>query len=347
MPDEPTDATDPATALSQLLDAGARAGTGTVEGFTNHLPMALVAKAGLGADADELRRFAAAYAPRIVAPPPVRSVLGPDDWTDALGRRAAGGDLLAYFEGAVDRQGVDGAVTAHLPHLLAGCAGGAFHGVIRLAYAREVASPARVAAGLAAWAEVARPLAPGGPSAPVTDDPLVLLDRLRRDGTWSARAPGAGISGRMAAVAADPRFTGIAGALAVDDGTPARLARAALVLYASTDDFTALHGVTGLAAIDDLRPLVAADRRRDLSTYAFQALAAAYLTVGAPPLWSTDRLDAFVGAGLPAVADVQAVAARTDDEHVAKVVWTAHRRFATTGDPLYRAVAARAAGVAA
>ena len=52
-------------ALQQLLDDELTSDPTTTRGLTNHLPMALVAKERLGADADELRRFATLYSRRI------------------------------------------------------------------------------------------------------------------------------------------------------------------------------------------------------------------------------------------------------------------------------------------
>ena len=51
--------------LQRLLDDELAAEPTTVRGLTNHLPMALVAKAKLGADETELLRFATKYATRM------------------------------------------------------------------------------------------------------------------------------------------------------------------------------------------------------------------------------------------------------------------------------------------
>jgi hypothetical protein len=129
--------------------------------------------------------------------------------------------------------------------------------------------------------------------------------------------------------------------LEITENSDVALAQLALHLYASTDDFTALHGVTGFEAIMALRPWV--DDGELLSRYTFQALVAAYLSIGAPALWSTDRLDEFVGANVHDATDVASIAAYHDDEHVSKLVYTAQRSWGKTGDPLYLAVAARQA----
>jgi hypothetical protein len=129
--------------------------------------------------------------------------------------------------------------------------------------------------------------------------------------------------------------------LEIDGETDEKLASAALHLYASTDDFTALHGVTGYEAISSIRPWV--DDQELLSRFAFQALVAAYLSIGVPPLWSRDQLDEFIGSNEHDQLEVASVAAFSDDEHVSKLVYTARRSWSKTADPLYLAVAARKA----
>jgi len=103
------------------------------------------------------------------------------------------------------------------------------------------------------------------------------------------------------------------------------------VLYVSTDDFTALHGVTGSEAISSIRPWIDDDEL--LSRFAFQALTAAYLSIGAPPLWSRDRLDQFDGFNESDPLEVASIAAFNNDEHVSKLVYTARRLWEKTNDP--------------
>jgi hypothetical protein len=145
----------------------------------------------------------------------------------------------------------------------------------------------------------------------------------------------------MNAVAQSDLFDLTVSSLEITDVTVQHLARAALHLYASTDDFTALHGVTGVEAISRLRPWI--DDHELLSRYAFQALVAAYLSIGAPFLWSRDQLDEFIGSDESDSQDVASSAAFSNDEHVSKLVYTAHRSWRVTNDALYLAVAARKA----
>jgi len=327
--------------LQELLDEELGSDPTTVRGLTNHLPMALVAKEGLGADAHELIRFAAAYSKKITAleEPSVR--LSQRTWKSAIGNRAAAADLRDYFIRQVTDLGPEASLRAHLPDLIAGVGGGAFHGVIRLAYAIEVSSPSRIAAGLAYLAEVGSPLRRLVPGDVTTGDPAKILTDLSRSPDPPRPTRLKDIDEEMRFVAQNDLFDAAVSSLEITDGTLPELAAAALHLYASTDDFTALHGVTGMEAITFIRPWV--DDGGLLSRFAFQALAAAYLSIGAPPLWTRDQLDEFAGSNGSDPNEVTSIGALSNDEHVSKLVYTARRSWEKTSDPLYLAVAARKA----
>jgi len=328
-------------ALQQLLDEELGTDPTTVRGLTNHLPMALVAKERLGADDDELVRFASMYSRRVTSLEGPVVHLEESTWQAAIGERDAAADLRDFFVRRVDEAGVDETLRTHLPALLPGISGAAFHGAIRLAYAIEVSSPSRIAAGLAYLAEVGSPLRALVPGAVTTQDPVEILKGLSNSPDLLVPPTGTNIDEAMRAVAQFDHFDAAVSSLEVTSDTDQRLARMALHLYAATDDFTALHGVTGFEAITSLRPWV--DDDVQFMRFAFQALAAAYLSIGAPPLWSLDRLDEFVGTNEHDPTETASIGAYNDDEHVSKLVYTAHRSWGKTGDPLYLAVAARKA----
>jgi hypothetical protein len=327
--------------LQELLDEELGGEPTTVSGLTNHLPMALVAKERLGADPEELIRFAAAYSTRLAPIHESENRLDEKSWRSAIGQSGAAADLRSYFVRLMDEVGPDEALRTHLPALLPGVGGAAFHGVIRLSYAIEVSSPSRIAAGLAYLAEVGSPLGPLVPGQVTTQDPLEVLADLSKSSDWPEPPPKKTIDEEIRIIAKNELFSGVVSSLEIVDDTETRLAEAALQVYASSNDFTALHGVTGLAAIFSIRPWIEDDVL--VSRFAFQALVAAYLSIGAPPLWSPDRLDQFVDSNESDPKDVRAAAAFSDDEHVSKLVYTAHRSWERTGNPLYLAVAARKA----
>jgi hypothetical protein len=326
--------------LGELIDEELALDATTSNGLTNHLPMALVAKAGLGASRTELERFMAKYRRRLVAMGEAERHLTRATWRSAVGESDAYVDFVDYFDREIDEHGTEETVRNHLDALVDGLSGAAFHGVIRLAYALDVASPSRVSRGLAYLASTAMILGPLDDGDATSDDPQRLLGVLARDTSWRLDDGVGNISARMRLVAAHREFANVAASLVVDANTPDRLAAMALRLYASTDDFTALHGVTGLEAISRLRPYVNDVVRLDRA--AFQALAAAYLSIGAPEIWSANRLSEMAETTTLGEADVTARAGFSDDEHVAKIVFSSRRLNAATGDLLYLAVAERA-----
>ena len=331
--------------LSELLDEELGSDPTTSRQLTNHLPMALVAKSHLGANDEELRRFAKMYSRRIVPIAPAQHVLDHTSWTAAIGQRGASGDLREYFVRCVNDVGIDQTMTSHLPALLPGISGAAFHGAIRLAYALEVESPARVAAGLGYLAEVATPLGPLLDTGVKSTEPLELIAELSETFKWSDGAEDGNIGERMRAVAQHVEFQSLALSLDVNGDTKQKLANAALQIYASTDDFTALHGVTGFAAITALGAWC--DEPALIDRYAFQSLAAAYQSIGCPALWSQDRLDELVALSVATHDAVAEVGANSNDEHVSKLIYTALGYWQKTQEPLYFAVATRQAGLLA
>ncbi|NNN00709.1 MAG: questin oxidase family protein [Acidimicrobiaceae bacterium] len=329
-----------ATILQQLLGEELTSDPTTLRGLTNHLPMALVAKQRLGADGEELQRFAALYSRRLAPLAKSKDHLDRSTWQGAIGHPGSGPELRAYFARCVAEDGFDATLRSHLPTLLPGVGGAGFHGVIRLAYAIEASSPLQIAAGLAYFAQVAKPLAALEATGATSPDPMGLFAALAKSREWSAPQRARRIDEEMRIVAEREGFARAAASLVVDEHSEERLAKCALRMFASSDDFTALHGVTGLAALAVLRPWL--ENQESIDRYAFQALLAAYLSIGAPLIWSQDRLDEFVATTNVELGEVRRGAANSDDEHVAKLTYSALGGFETTAEPIYLAVAARA-----
>lgn len=334
---------DGSEALCELLDDELAYDATTSDRLSSHLPMALVALDRLGAPTSRLRDFSARYRRRLV-PVELGEPIGDfDGWLKTRGRRDLYGPLRTYFDRALRDVGVDVALASHLPHLTDGIGGAAFHGVIRLAYALESQSDARVAAGLAYLTAVHQPLGSRTAGEPWTDDPLEALARLRgRESLVGATRRG-DIGDRMRAVGAHPEFDGVVDWLDVTASTPADLTSAAVALYAKTDDFTALHGVTASHAMLTVAPYVLDST--SLCAYWFQALAAAYVTIGAP---SVDEPALGLEPWIKAPAgfeSISSLACASDDEHVVKLVYSARELHKRAADPLLVAVAARQANV--
>lgn len=131
--------------LADLLDRCQELAPVYGPGYATHLPMALEALHGLGADAARLERFHARHAARL----PRRG----DDPAFEAGR--------ARFVAQIAAQGREATLRATLPTLADHVAARLFHGVIRVAHAMAAGHDGELASGLAYWASPHEPLPPG------------------------------------------------------------------------------------------------------------------------------------------------------------------------------------------
>jgi hypothetical protein len=257
--------------------------------------------------------------------------------------RPEGQAARAVHDAAIARDGIDPVVRSYLPGRLPGIGSAAFHCVIRLAYALEVGHAGQVAAALAYWDEADEPLGAALPPE-ASPDPVALLGALAADPALGGRSFGGGsISGQMARVAATPEFAATAG-LRVGPDSLGDIAAAARALLAATGDFTALHAVTGTHAVRVALPLLDPSARDLALRFLFQAVAAAYVTIGTP---AVAPVDAPVDAeAAPSWAEIAAAAVASGDEHVVKLAYSAREEAAVYGDDTtYRWCAAREAGL--
>lgn len=325
-----------AALLHSLLDEAAAWDPEYGAGLSNHLPMALVALARLGAGEARLREFAARYAAdkKLVPARPRGQWPAGDAWRGLLGRRAAWPLYLDLFEQWIAHDGAAEALSQLLPGLMPGVGAAAFHGLIRTAAGVRAGHAGEVAQGLAHWAAWHLPFGTMVPLAEASGrpqvDPARLLRRLR------AGAMGTGlITSRMKAAAASGEVNAVAASLAIDERTPERLARAAAFAYAESGSFTALHLVTGTQAMRVLARFAAGDEERFAAwRWFWQAFAhgvvAGRLAPAAAPL---------VLREWPALVDA---ALASDDEHVIKLVEAARDEEAHYGGDDWRRAASRA-----
>lgn len=321
--------------LRRLLDANAAFSLDAI-GTTNHLPMALVALAGLGAGTDRLEAYFAMWSRSYARPLPATELtLSRSSWQGQIGNRAAFGALQGLFTDWVAHEGAPMVITHVLSHIPPAPASGAFHAFIRLGYALEARHEGEVGAALAALVvgNLPIPLDLGArPRANSVEAALGQLSLAQGGRTYSGEA----ITSRLRAVAADPVFDAV---LPAPPATPElldQLSRAAIALYWQTNNFTVLHMVTGLAAarsIQALLPEALATRYLDALWVAF---CAAYLTVGAPPLQAPSTPEPCA-----AWRELFAAAREDDDDHVIKMTYTCYRESLRDPNPLYQAAATR------
>lgn len=317
----------------RLIEDAHRFGACYRGGFANHLPMALLALDAMGASDERIEAYAKQYAAQLEPMPPAADTIGAGDEQRFLGSSAAFPSWVAYFSMRITAEGRDRVMREWTTRLIPGIGSGAFHGVIRTAYALDADSDAELAHALAYWASAYEPLhqfsTPTGKRMPAE-----ILTQISKDaGRAGKKLPGRGIADRMVAASRLREFGGwVASAdrarLDLDS-----LGAAMIRAYSACGDFTILHGVTGTHAarslvryVDDPAPLVLA---------LWRALLAAYVGVGAPPVsgWS---LQGDHSLDWPAI---HARAVACDDEHDIKIVYSCWRQWQRLGDDLYRRVA--------
>lgn len=319
--------------------------------LANHAAMVLHAQRRLGGTEADARRFLAAYrrrtglGPMQPSPGPVKRAT----WAGHLGDRAFEAAYRAFFRAELVRTGSGRALArAWLPRLLAGLPASALHALMRLAYALDAEDEAEMADALGYWSATWLPLGEGIGSSPVTADPLEVLRRVGAEPSLADVTVETDLLWHvMRNTAARPAFAPVHDWLEVRPGTLDRIAAAALLVFANTMEFCALHAVTGAHWVRLILPLLGpADQERAIRHF-WQAIAALYHWMGCPaPLGAgaAARQRALAVPGWDAIA---AAACASDDEHDLSLVWSAQEEFRFRGDPLYQVVAARRVGLLA
>lgn len=278
-------------------------------GLSNHLPMALVALAELGADDARLVEFAARYGKRLQ---PMRELGEPmpwKSWKGGLGRPASFGALLGAFDRRLRERGRDEVLAESLPVLVPSLGALLFHGLLRTAYAVRVQDDEELAHGLAYWATAAKPLRSLPPPTAAAGSPLELARAAWADRELSGPIRGGPSIERMRTTASRAGFDAkIAGAELGDDRSA--LAEMALATYRGTGDFIAIHLVTGTQALGVILPYIA-DHDAALRWH-WQSVLAAALTIDPPR--TPDAIEP------PSWAAIHARAIASDDDHDVKLV---------------------------
>lgn len=334
--------TETAVSLDFVLDKARRDSVEFPYLLANHVPMVLIALDRMGASPERLDEWYTTYRRAhklVVAPPPVARI-DPAHWDAALGDRKRETDYRHYFNGEVERLGIDAAIRQYLPRLTQGVAGSALHPLMRLAYAVLKNDQKEAGTALGYWAACHLPLPGPTGRAPETDDPAAVL--VAMDGVPGAHAyrPETDLLWHnIREVGALPDFAPIIDRLRLDAETPKRMAQTALAVFAVTMDFSALHAVTGLHWVRLVAPHV--DDPLPLYRAFWQVIAALVPKIGFPALPSAEALQAIRETPAPDWAEIRAAAIASNDEHDVSLVFSASQEELLWHDPLYRVVAAR------
>ncbi|MEM4989496.1 questin oxidase family protein [Collimonas sp. H4R21] len=332
--------------LHRLLDANARYADDN-KGLTNHCPMALCALAGMGAQPARLQEFFDTWQHRSAVPArPVLKAVGRDTWLACIGDASAVSALREYFEEWIWSAGADAVLEQVLGRIPFAPASGAFHALIRLAYGLEAQHLSEIAAGLAALVCGNLHIDAGShqriPAASVNQG-LAILSRVLHGTVFT----GSLIVTRLRAVAGYPLFYAVLPAAPMQPQLLDAMARAAISLYWQTNNFTALHIVTGLHAARRVLSHLPEALVQRLLPDLWVAVCAAYVSIGAPPLAASDAISDDAETLIDNAdtwQDLFTTAIASDDDHVIKMVYTCYCENLRAPSPLYLAAAARRAG---
>ncbi len=338
--------------LDEALEALFAYGPDLRNGLTNHAPMAAEALCALGrpeAVLPWIERYRSGMLPRT----PARQRITTEHWRGALAQMDRVSDWSALFEEELRTAPWHEVVDRWVGRLAPGICASATHGVIRTAHAArslsERASAQRLrelAEGFAYWAANYQEL-PANPHGrahmraadAITRVAVVPPKRRRFSGT---------ITSSLEALSEFPEFAPVIGFLDVG-GNPAELTSdltetfTRVYLANAHDVLTAIvfiHGVTSIAALGNLIPLLRETTARAALRFAWQASCALYAAFGTRPASNAavepPREDADTLIGLAVVHG---------DEHVIKFTEACLHAHAHRPSPAYLAAVRHALAV--
>ncbi|MEO1253218.1 MAG: questin oxidase family protein, partial [Pseudomonadota bacterium] len=256
--------------------------------FSDHLPMTATALKRLGAPAERIDAFAKVYRRKLKRRRPAKSTIDPLLLSARLGDPTVYPAALNYFTTRISTEGRAHVLAEHLPELTGSLAAAAFHGVIRVAYGLIANSDAEIAAGMAYWYAQAHPIKFGRHIGASNNDVTTLLQDVAATMKKQRRKLSLDqdtISARMDEIFANPALNAVLARTAAADVAFEEIASVALRLFLATEDFTALHCVTGVHATRVLSEHVVMDDAA-LRKSLWSSLCAAYASIGAPELAS-------------------------------------------------------------
>ncbi|MEI8610925.1 questin oxidase family protein [Enterovibrio sp. Hal110] len=280
--------------------------------FSNHLPMAITAMQRLGASPAQLEKEYQRAADHLA---PLGEALGVD--TPALGEKTHNADFVEYYRSMLGKLGTEETLRRILPSLLPGISAGAFHGVIRLAYALESQDIDELSHALAYWSSGFTPLGDLtfqqdlSPEDDLNQALSVFHDHIYRKGIIIDHVEELVTLEKYQAIASQP-----------DSLSLEVVARIVLTQYSASDDFTLLHGVTGFQALLSLLPFIE-DQDAALH-YFWQAYVAAACTAEYREPHSNEKLHSDV------IADWShwfEQALETENDHTIKLTYSCARLY--------------------
>lgn len=316
--------------------------------LANHLPMALFSLADLGASPERLSEYYEKHISYLDPKPPLTEKIDAGNWQEFLGQHRLHAEYLQFFKGEYESLGESRFLIRYLPVLMHAPGSGAFHGMIRTAYGVDFEEPSEVIEGVAYWA--VSHLSVNYAKASAADVMGTALGILRvafHDAEVPKNPSGKNIIERMEKISASPKLADYIYSLPISSDSLGELAAAMVELYAATQNFTILHGVTGTHALRILYPFLSDPDICLRNHWAALLVAALTIPVREATLEAVARCggELLKSETMYSWEEINRAAIGSDDDHVCKLVYTCFEEQEKYGWPIYRAVAAQKAGL--
>ena len=223
-----------------------------------------------------------------------------------------------------------------MSNLIKGVAAGAFHALIKTAYAIIIDDKKEIIDAVSYFAISYLPLIDIEEIDCSYSEPTDILEKMKEDSSFKGQKyTGNNIFEKMKAVSQDLHFK--RNIRRVDDKPDVlrTIAKTVLNIFSNSASFTALHTVTATHAFRIVLPYLS-DRYKAIN-YLWIAICAAYITFGTPSYTRENIVDE---QGLQ-WEDILRKASESNNEHVIKLVYSCHEEIKVYGDPLYIKAAAR------
>ena len=258
--------------------------------FTNHLPMALIALHKMGANEERLERFASFYVKRLKEIQRTDFVINRDNWNNYIGAHQYFYNYTQFLTDEFNRLGKKEFLITYLSDLIKGVAAGAFHALIKTAYAIIIDDEKEIIEAVSYFAISYLPLIDIEEVDCSHREPTDILESIREDSYFQEQQyTGNNIFEKMRSVSKDPHFKRKIGRINDEPDGLRTIARTVLNLFSNSASFTALHTVTATHAFRIVLPYVL-DRYKAIN-YLWIAFCAAYITFGTPSFTRGDIVD--------------------------------------------------------
>jgi Questin oxidase-like len=303
-------------------------------GTTNHCPMALIALARMGAAPARLQEFFDTWIRKynLELLEPLTEVLHVNNWVNWINQPNAFDALKSYFTHRLKTESSSRVLLELVTEVPFAPATGAFHALIRIAYAIEHAHLHELASGMAAYVVGYQPLPLPHRSALIAasvQDGLNHLLPAYHGSRWTADL----ITSRFTDITSERRFGSLIQRPPDCADVVAQMSKQAIRIYGQTKSFTALHMVTGLFAARLVLEKIQHRLNPKILDALWSAYCVAYVSIGAPK--ESAVVDEEDQSEVPNWQLVFNCAVQSDDDHLVKMAYTCWQEFLYSGNRQY------------